>query len=314
MSEGPRELPMEEAATVEEAPRTYRRDGAVELDQRTVIRILLEEPVARNYAIAALAALAVVFMVLVESGGDISAFGGLAIVVLGVAGIALRWPVSPIFVLLIVVYFMYTPFGDPVDASYNTYRGKIEERRFHFMDVVVVLAVVVYTISHYRLAGLLAHAIAREGAARRNDDPLVRRPLAHVRPTELGNMLLFATALVIVGQLVWLFVTSFEVVPRKPVPLKVADPRMYMDAGRWMSLGASRFFILAGILIAGTLLARLVFGYWRLRTIDRTEAQMILLDEGWRETSRERSRLEKWRAWGHRGAEPVKTKSKGEKS
>lgn len=293
------EIDVDEAAT----STVDRRNGAVALDRRTIVRILLSEPVARNYAIAALAGLGIVFMVLLEVGGDLSAIGGLAVVILGVGGIVLHWRAAPFFILLILTYFMWTPFGSPYAAEYNYFRGKVQERRFQFLDVVVVLAVLVYLMSHFRLAGLLAHAIAREGTLDRSSDPMLRRPLAHVRPTEFGNMLVFATLLVVVGQLAWLFVSGFEVAPNKPIPLKLADHRPYVDSERFMPLGASRFFILVGVLLAGTLLSRLVFGYWRLRTLDRGEAQMILMDESWRETSRERSRLEIWRRWARQRTE-----------
>jgi hypothetical protein len=70
-----------------------------------------------------------------------------------------------------------------------------------------------------------------------------------------------------------------------------------------LNAGATRFVILVGLLFFGTLVARLVFGYWRLRMMGPAEGGMILLDGGWSETSRERQRVEKWRIWGRKRAE-----------
>jgi hypothetical protein len=69
------------------------------------------------------------------------------------------------------------------------------------------------------------------------------------------------------------------------------------------STKATVFFVLLGLLFFGTLVARLVFGYWRLRLMGSAEGGMVLLDGGWVETKRERSRLEKWRVWGRDRAE-----------
>ena len=70
-----------------------------------------------------------------------------------------------------------------------------------------------------------------------------------------------------------------------------------------MNTGATRFVVLVGFLFFGTLTARLVFGYWRLRMMGPAEGEMILLDGGWSETSRDRQRIEKWRIWGRKRAE-----------
>ena len=48
----------------------------------------------------------------------------------------------------------------------------------------------------------------------------------------------------------------------------------------------------------GTLVARLVFGYWRLRVMTPAQGAMLLMDTGWDETKRERVRVEGWRMWG----------------
>jgi hypothetical protein len=247
---------------------------------------------------------------------------------MGVCGVLFRWTAAPVLVLLLLTYFMWTPFGIPGDGYSSILL--IEERRFHFIDVILVLSVLVYLASQYRIYSLVYQAIAFEGVMRRKGEPPTRRPATLIRPTELITMLALSLGLVIAGQLIWLVATSIEVVPGEEFPLQLAESRSSLtrflrqegtpsgsysrvdpsavDQIRFhrdgvLSPGASRFYVLLGMLFLGILIARLVFGYWRLRTIGPAEGGMILLDTGWKETSRERVRLEKWRVWGRKRAE-----------
>jgi hypothetical protein len=107
--------------------------------------------------------------------------------------------------------------------------------------------------------------------------------------------------------LIWWFANAVEIVPAEDFPLKWAPRyrtvRPYEGVPGGLNAGATRFVILVGLLFFGTLVARLVFGYWRLRMMGPAEGGMILLDGGWSETSRERQRVEKWRIWGRKRAE-----------
>jgi hypothetical protein len=311
-------------------------DGSTELDQRAMLRLLFNEPAIRNYAFAAFGALAMIFLVMFEQGSDL---GGLLIVIMGVCGVLFRWTAAPVLVLLLLTYFMWTPLGIPGEGYSSTML--IEERRFHFVDVILVLSVLVYLSSQYRIYSLVYQAIAFEGVIQRKGEPPTRRPATLIRPAELITMLALSVVLVIAGQLLWLFATSVEVVPAEEFPLRMAESRASLarllrpdgmrkgtgggvdpgaiDLIRFhsdgvLSPGASRFYVLLGMLFVGILIARLVFGYWRLRTIGPAEGGMILLDVGWRETNRERVRLEKWRVWGRKRAEAQAQQDKSTRS
>lgn len=290
----------DDAAEVEVSPLPSRRDGASALSPRVVVQIMIDDPAVRNYAIAALAGLALVVMALLEQGSDI---GALLIAVVGAGGVLLRWRAAAVGVIILLTYFQFFPFGSPLSPTFS-YRGRIADHRFEFMDVLLVFAVVVYVIAQFRLLALLARAMPAVGATPNKNEPVIRRPPALIRAGEVRTMLLAAFGLVIVGQLTWFLVTSLEVAPVKPLPLAWTDARpAFSEPPRFLPPWASRFYVIIGMLFAGTMLARLVFGYWRLRTLGREEASMFLLDQGWRETSRERQRQEKWRAWGRARAE-----------
>src|SRR5207249_797119 len=145
----------------------------------------------------------------------------------------------------------------------------------------------------YRVYGLVYQAVAFDGQVRRKDEPPTRRPPALIRPAELGVLLGVAAALVVAGQLVWWFANAVEVAPAADFPLRWAESgwtiyssqRVIPPGG--MGPGPTRFVVLVGLLFFGTLLARLAFGYWRLRVMGAAEGGMVLLDNGWSETSRE---------------------------
>lgn len=250
---------------------------------------------------AAFASLAMIFLVLFQQGSDL---GGLLIAMIGTCGILFRWTAAPAFVVLTLMWFMVFPFGLPTESFRNAF--EIVEGRFRMADVFLVMAVLTYVVSQYRIYGLIYQAVAVEGAIRRKDEPPTRRPTSLVRSTELGVMLAFSAGLVIVGQLIWWFANAVEVVPAEDFPLKLSEPRrspLQYESREGISSGGSRFYVLLGLLFFGTLIARLVFGYWRLRMMGPAEGGMILLNGGWDETRRERDRLEKWRIWGRKRAE-----------
>lgn len=283
-------------------------DGSVELSQRARFNMLFNNPAVRNYVIAAFAALAMIFLVLFQQGSDI---GGVLIFAVGAGGVVLAWPAAPAFVLFFLTYFMVFPFGAPVDAYY--YPREIEEGRFRVNDLVLAMSVLVYAAAHFRVLGFTHQAVAPEGAVRRPDEPPTRRPPAAIDPSELTTLLLVSCVVVLIGQIVWWVVNSVEATPTEAFPFRWAPTRTAyrrsLEAGG-LPPGVTRFVAMTGLLAVGVLLGRLVFGYWRLRTLRPDEAAMTLLDDGWNETRRERSRQEKWRAWG-RAREHSKHEARG---
>ncbi|WP_439622814.1 hypothetical protein [Gemmata sp.] len=288
----------------EDAPAapTWVGDGSVELSQRARFNMLFNNPAVRSYLITAVAALAMIFLVMFQQGSDL---GGVLIFAVGAAGVVLAWPAAPAFVLFFLAYFMVFPFGAPIDAYY--YPREIEEGRFRINDLVLAMAVLVYVAAHFRVLGFTHQAIAPEGAVRRPDEPPTRRPPAAVDPSEVGTLLLVACVAVLLGQIVWWVVNAVEATPAEAFPFRWAPARTSyrraLEAGG-LTPGLTRFVAMVGLLSVAVLLGRLVFGYWRLRAMRADEAAMTLLDDGWNETRRERSRQEKWRAWGRARENP----------
>lgn len=262
-------------------------------------------PAAKNYLFAGLAALAMVFIVLFFNGTDL---GGLLLVLVGAAGLVLRWASAPVLFLVLLVYFLVFPFGlppaddDPRMIAYN---------RFAVTDLLLAGAVVVYVASHYRLLALTLRAFPADEPRDRKVTPKPpRRPPANVREGEIPRLLVVAAAAVLLGQLGWYVVSSAEVDPIAWFPVRLGkahtfqyrvDPNAPVAAG--FSQPMVRFLLLVGLGLGFALLARLVFGYWRLTRLTPSEGALVVQEYGWDQTRRELVRLEKWRLWGRQRAE-----------
>jgi hypothetical protein len=264
--------------------------------------VLFTDPGVRNYLFTGLAGLAVLFVVLFARGSDL---GGLLIVLVGAGGMVFRRHAAPAFVLLFLLWFLVFPFGLP-PADEDPF--EIEAGRFRVADLLLVASVVVYLASHYRVFGLTQQAMPFDGRSPRPGEKPVRRPAALVAPTEISRLLYLTAGVVFAGQIVWLIVVNLEVDVLRTVPLGWGEGRLARRRGGGdLDPWTTRFVVLTGLIFFGSLLARLVFGYWRLRAMTPGEGRMILQDAGWDETRRERQRAETWRARAkRRAAEPAR--------
>jgi len=246
----------------------------------------------RGLLFAGLGGLAMLFVVMFERGADV---GGLLIAVLGAAGLVLGWRASPAFVLLILLYFLVFPYGlpppeeDPFELEYGTFR---------VADVLMAAALVMYLSAHYRLLGITRLAMPNEPGGFGHKTSPRTRPADLIRKGELLRTFTLTAVVVLVGQIVWAVVINLEVDTLGDSPLRFADNTGVRRDGGDLSPWRTRLVAVVGLLFFGTLFARLVFGYWRLRTMTPAEGAMLLTDAGWDETRRERVRVEGWRMWG----------------
>ncbi|MFO0801078.1 MAG: hypothetical protein U0804_26735 [Gemmataceae bacterium] len=246
----------------------------------------------RALLFAGLGGLAMLFVVLFERGADV---GGVMILVLGAAGLVLGWRGSPTFVVLILLYFLVFPYGLP---PWEEDPFELQEGTFRVADLMLAAALVVYLSAHYRLLGLTSLAIPPEPAGFGHKPTQRKRPADLVRKGELPRLFYLAAAVVVLGQIVWSIVINLEVDVLADFPLRTAEGPVWRRDGGDMSPWRTRLTVVVGLIFFGTLLARLVFGYWRLRTMTPAEGAMLLTDAGWNETKRERVRVESWRMWG----------------
>lgn len=250
---------------------------------------LLDERL-RSYVVVALAALLVIFVTGLLAG---SLPAGLTPALIGLFGLGLRWPVMPVFVVITVAWFQALPFGVPVfsprpiDPSFT---------HFRFGDILIVAAVLVYLIAQYRLYAI-AHAAVPDDrifrARRKQEMPDLRDP-DRVEEREIPQLLVLVGAALVAGQILWLFLSETVLDFHKLPPLELREG----FRGRSLPYHASREVVFAVGLGLSIFFARLGLWYWRLRSLNREEAQLILADTGWNEMRREAARLETWRIYG----------------
>jgi hypothetical protein len=262
---------------------------------------LLDERV-RTYVVVTAAALMVIFVAQIMSG---SLIAGLIPLIMGATALGLRWTAMPVLCVVAVAWFQALPFGVPVGRAFN------QDPRFtHFrmQDLLLGAAVVVYLIAQYRVYTLAHMAVPDERDPRfRKANALPdRRDPDLIDEREVPQLLVTAAVVLVAGQVAWLVlsetVLDFRQLP--PIRLRPAagvrfDGAHSLATSRWLL-----FVITFGVTI---FLARLAFWYWRIRTLNRAEAQLVLADTGWSEMRREAARQETWRAFGkyrHRPAPP----------
>lgn len=265
---------------------------------------LLDERV-RTYVVVAAAALLVIFVAQLMSG---SLVAGLIPLFVGLTALGLRWVAMPVVCVITVAYFQALPFGVPVGRAYE-----IDPRFTHFrmQDLLLAAAVVVYLIAQYRVYSLAHLAVPDERDPRfRKANALPdRRDPDLIDEREIPQLLVTAAVVIVAGQIAWLalseLVLDFHRLP--PIRLRPAGGMRFDGAhspatSRWLL-----FVITFGVTI---FLARLAFWYWRIRSLNRDEAQLVLADTGWSEMRREAARQETWRSFGKYRRRPAPPRPK----
>lgn len=282
--------------------REPERDPKKPLTQRQVIQLFLHDPAIRPYLFGALGGLAMMFLMLFMNGSDI---GAVLVLGWGVAALVFRWIAAPVFLILTLAYFMLFPFAIPDPDSLFNDPYRVRESHFLVQDIILVMAAVVNLRCTYRVLGIVHLSMPFENPLRRKGEYPTRRPTSHIEPGEIGWMIAASAGFVALGQIVWFVVNALDFVPTEDgFPLKWADVSGFAryrrgprEPGEYTP-GGSRFFVLTGGLFFAFLFVRLIFGYWRLKTMTAAEGAMVTTDTSWSESHRERVRVEKWRVWG----------------
>lgn len=248
----------------------------------------LREPALRAYTITTAASLAVIFVVLFDSG-SVAAAG--VPVVCGIAGLLLRWTAMPIVLVLTVAYFMIFPLGIPFG---NPFREEATAQTRIF-DFILIAAILMYLIAQFRLFSLtpaqgLVQAV---------------RPVSTLAANELHHAGVLTAVMVGIGQFIWWFLDEYELHFGHDGPIRTIPPGSLRLEQRVLpstqSLGLSRFLLLTTLTVMVAAISRMAFWYLRLRQLNPQEARLLLTDTLWKANRRELARQETWRshALGH---------------
>lgn len=260
--------------------------------------VMIRNPAARTYLLVSGGGLlvSVLGMFLLEN----SVGGGVALLLAGVAGLALRWSVGPPSFVVALSYFLFFPLGLPIGTSPYS---QIPDHHFQFADLIVTAAGLVHLIAAYRF-----HAVMRAGMPFDAPAPFVKpgakptvRPAEPVRDAELWLLFARVAVFVLAGQLLWLCVTKLKVDFTQNFPVRLHTDYLAEMGERTgpseIPNGLSRFLLTAAVMLGGGFALWFVMWYWRLTTMNRDEARASCLDQEWATARREYNRPEKWRGW-----------------
>jgi len=264
---------------------------------------MIRNPAARTYLLVSAGGLLVACAVLLLF--QKSSAAALVVLVFGATGLALRWVVGPPAVVVVICYFAFFPLGLPLGPpTGNQIMGRQTDANLLFSDLLLTASALVHLIAAYRF-----HAVMRAGMPFDAPAPFVKpgakptvRPAEPVRDAELWFLFARVGAVVMAGQLLWLFVTKLKVDFRRPFPLRfftgISEESGYFgndpDA---MFNGLSRFLLAAGAILSLAFAVWFVFWYWRLQSMNRDEARAACLDQEWTTNRRGYNQPEKWRGW-----------------
>lgn len=252
----------------------------------------------RYYLFVGLAGLIVLWLMLTEKFGLFA----LVPVLLGALGMAgylippnwgtlsqtLRRPLTamPVFVLLSILVF-------EVFLGYLPWR--YDTGLFRLDDLLIGTALLAYMASQYRLFSLGYAAVPpdpRPRPDRASGDEPDPRPGESVSPGELVWLAGIVGAALLLGQLMWLFVTREWVITEEGEPERVGIPVV-----PW------RMILLVWMLGVGMIVLTGLFRVLRAYRQSDEEARMVLQDALWSETRGEQRRSARWIAWARRQVE-----------
>jgi hypothetical protein len=237
-------------------------------------------PGPQHYQVLCGIALAAVFLILMQQQVPLA---GVAALLLGAAGILLRARISPILVLLAVV-------GGQLYRQYlfSVWR---QHGALDVEDVVLCAATLAYVAGHYRLLAIWRHILPPDPRQRYHKQaravvPVGRigkiapqhRPVALVSRSELALFVLQLPLFALLAQGAWMVIG--------------ARRELHELSPRWMQL----LQLTWGVALAAFVIGQF-FRIWRLLSMDRLTAQMLLQDALWHETRGEQRRIGRWLAW-----------------
>jgi hypothetical protein len=232
------------------------------------------EPAVRNYTYLCLTALVILFLALTRRGVGVFSF---LPVLVGVAGVGLRWRAAPIMVLILVSGLAMTDLGTGPDRRLL----RFAQRNFRLEDWVLCGAVLAYFAAHYRLQGL-THSVVPVDPRRGTDkDPVkagLNRDPSIVGPAEIGWLILSLPIWALLAQVCWRLLPARTEYFRLPPPI-------------WQGM----------VLCWGLGLLVFITAWWLShlghRQMSRRQAMLLLQDAVWQETSRDQRRVSRWWTW-----------------
>ncbi len=273
-------------------------------------------PGVRHYSFLCLAAVGLLFVVLMLLLRDWAQVYGLLPVVVGLVGVGLRWRLAPlVMVLTLGGLLMVTgelgqlPIGGPPLPP-------------SVADLALCAAVLAYVAGHYRLQGLTQFLFPRDPRRPARAAPVRGRPSSALPPQrspglasseELIQFLLAVPVCLLLAVLAYrslvasaptpdIFEQDWRKTPGGPGESALATVQFLTDA-----LWRGRYLLWT--LGAGTLVMSGLLSYVAWQRRSRAEAVLFLQDVVWADTRGEQRRIDAWRVGARRRRERKKESS-----
>jgi hypothetical protein len=254
---------------------------------------LVQNPTARTYGMlsaAGLIATAVLLNLLFDSY-----YGAFSLVAVGLLGFLFRWSSGPVIFLFLLSYWLLFPFGLPTNWGAQT--SQIPKSSIRFADILLVLSALLHLIAQCRYLTAIQIGMPFEAPppfVKPDAKPTVL-PSNGISDSELWLMFARIAIFTILGQVLWVALTEFRLDFRLNFPVTLGSGEVVNSTRRQMPDWANRTLLGIGILAAGGGIVWFVNWYWRLNTLNRDEARLILLDTEWVGMRRDLNRPESWR-------------------
>jgi hypothetical protein len=260
----------------------------------------------RNYTFLCLVALLGVLLLLMVALPRAGPFWILLPVLVGLAGVLLRWRYAPLLFLLTLGGVLYV-----AAVLQAPYRGTTPVvRPSPGTDLLLAVAALAYVAGHYRLQSLVKAVFPSDprrvqprrrpgvAAPARRPSPRVpeRRSPGLASPGELAWLLLALPS--------WglLALIAYRMLLLRDAPDLFGNDAAASDWADYPGMQALvdmlwRGRLLLWVLGSGTLVFSGIIGYVAWGRASRAEAEVFLHDTVWRETRREQRLLYSWRVW-----------------
>jgi hypothetical protein len=269
------------------------------------------DDISYNYTVVCLFALVVLTSVLLHIGIGIWC---LLPAMVGLVAVGTYWRAGPPLVLVssACLLLMHRAGMDPyrflAGLVLPGHFGMPQEWAWHddniFLDIVLALAVLAYTVAHYRVLSLVSHIFPPDprrreqpptppGSRRRPPSRVVeqKRSPETVEPRELLTLLLSLPLWAGLACLLWDRLTAGE----------------SLQAGEGADLWLGIVVVwTVGLLVAGTTVLLRYLGQSQT-TVE--ENLLYLQDQVWLQTRREQSRLNRWLVWARQRAQRRKERT-----
>ena len=244
----------------------------------------MASPAARNYLFLAGACVVLNFALMAGNG---SSFIVVLATMLAVAGLFLRWTLTPFLYLVLVSYDLFDPGLSGLFRNF----GQLRLRRSAMPgieDALTAFGAIGYMLSCFRLLSFWQAAAPSRFRNRGNSvgraEGRLSRPFENAPESESHGFAVQALACMATG------LTAILLLNRLGIRLSSGNKPP-------LERHLASFALFVAVVLGSLVLSQLVWLLLERRGQSREKAYLVLADTLWKETRREQQRIDRWAGW-----------------